>query len=260
MAAEFPQHYGSQVHLLDDAHLLTLVARIGAPTTGPRDLPRLIRRLYDHLAGHVLAREFPAVTADVATRMAASEPRGVYRGKVLDPRTKVVIVAVVRAGVLPAETCFETFAEVLTPEHVRIDFVNMSRAVDARGHVVGAEMAGSKIGGDVDKAIVVIPDPMAATGSTVCHVLDHYRRAVAGTPAKVISLPMIVTPECLLRLRREHPTVITYAARLDRGLSPEHVLRAVPGAHADLERGLNDKQYIIPGAGGMGEVLTNSFC
>jgi uracil phosphoribosyltransferase len=257
---ELPHHYGPQVHLLDNVHLLSLLARIGSPATGPRDLPRLIRHLYHQLAGHVLAHEFPAVEARVETRMTASEPRGVYLGKLLDPRTEVVIVAVIRAGILPAEACFDAMTEVLTPERVRIDFLNMSRTVDHKGHVVGAEMAGSKIGGGVDNAILVIPDPMGATGSTVCRVLDHYRRAVRGTPSKVLSLPMIVTPEYLRRLARERPEVITYATRLDRGLSPEHVLRTEPGMHPDLERGLNEKQYIIPGAGGMGEVLTNSFC
>jgi uracil phosphoribosyltransferase len=33
----------------------------------------------------------------------------------------------------------------------------------------------------------------------------------------------------------------------------------VPGTYPDEERGLNDVQYIVPGAGGMGELLTNSW-
>jgi hypothetical protein len=50
-----------------------------------------------------------------------------------------------------------------------------------------------------------------------------------------------------------------YALRLDRGLSPAHVLDTVPGTLWDEERGLDDHCYIVPGGGGLGEVLNNSF-
>ena len=39
----------------------------------------------------------------------------------------------------------------------------------------------------------------------------------------------------------------------------QHVLGSKLGAHPELESGLNEKQYILPGAGGLGEVLTNAF-
>ena len=50
-----------------------------------------------------------------------------------------------------------------------------------------------------------------------------------------------------------------YALRLDRGLSDDDVLQTVPGTYWDRERGLTDHQYIVPGGGGLGEVLNNSF-
>jgi uracil phosphoribosyltransferase len=37
------------------------------------------------------------------------------------------------------------------------------------------------------------------------------------------------------------------------------VLRTEPGTHWDEERGLNDIQYIVPGAGGVGEILNNAW-
>ena len=45
----------------------------------------------------------------------------------------------------------------------------------------------------------------------------------------------------------------------DRGLSPEDVLATTPGECWGDERGLNERQYIVPGAGGLGEVINNSF-
>ena len=56
-----------------------------------------------------------------------------------------------------------------------------------------------------------------------------------------------------------HPDIVIYALRLDRGLSPADVLATVPGTRWDEERGLNDHQYIVPGAGGVGEILNNAW-
>jgi hypothetical protein len=47
--------------------------------------------------------------------------------------------------------------------------------------------------------------------------------------------------------------------RLDRGLSPADVLKTPLGTHWDRERGLNQKDYIVPGGGGFGEVMNNAY-
>jgi hypothetical protein len=53
--------------------------------------------------------------------------------------------------------------------------------------------------------------------------------------------------------------VIVYALRLDRGLSPAEVLETVPGERWSEEKGLTDHHYIVPGGGGLGEIMNNSF-
>jgi uracil phosphoribosyltransferase len=58
----------------------------------------------------------------------------------------------------------------------------------------------------------------------------------------------------------EFDNLVVYTARLDRGLSDPDVLASEPGTHWDRERGLDEKSYIVPGAGGMGEVINNSWC
>ena len=50
-----------------------------------------------------------------------------------------------------------------------------------------------------------------------------------------------------------------YALRLDRGLSPAEVFGTEPGTHWDKERGLDDRQYIVPGGGGFGEIMNNAY-
>jgi hypothetical protein len=37
------------------------------------------------------------------------------------------------------------------------------------------------------------------------------------------------------------------------------VLATVPGTHWAEEKGLDEHQYIVPGAGGVGEILNNAW-
>ncbi len=254
-----PHRYGPDVFLMDDPYLLSLLARIGSPETGTESLPALVRYGYRRLVAEVLSREFPKVADRVSTRMSASEPRAFYRGPRLCQRTHLVISAVIRAGILPSQTCYEVAAEVLPPANVRLDVLNMSREVDDNGRVTGVRVEGSKIGGSVEGAVVLIPDPMGATGGTVARAVEVYEQLPGGPPLAVIAMHLMATPEAVQHLKRTHPGVKLYACRLDRGLSPDEVLETEPGTHPERERGLNDVHYIVPGAGGMGELLTNSW-
>ena len=70
---------------------------------------------------------------------------------------------------------------------------------------------------------------------------------------------LIVTPEYLKKILALPIDIQVFALRVDRGLSESHVLNSPLGLYWDQEKGLNSKQYIIPGAGGLGELLNNSF-
>lgn len=252
-------HYGPKVHLLDDPYLLTLLARLGAPETGTAEVPALVRAAYQRILQEALARDFPSAQAEIKTRMAATEPRAFYKGTILCPETRLVLCAVIRAGILPSQTCYEVATSVLPPQNVRLDFINMSRTVDEEHRVTGVRLDGSKIGGPVQDAVVVIPDPMGATGGTVCRAIEIYKSMAGGPPRAIVAMHLMVTPEAIRRVTAAHPEVTIYAARLDRGLSPAEVLASEPGLHPDRERGLTDQQYVVPGAGGLGELLTNSW-
>ena len=69
----------------------------------------------------------------------------------------------------------------------------------------------------------------------------------------------MATPEFIRNVHKEHPDAIIYALRLDRGLSPAKIMQTIPGTHWDEERGLDEHQYIVPGAGGVGEILNNAW-
>lgn len=256
---ETEHRYGPNVHLLSDSYILSLLARIGSPSTGTETVTALVRSAYRHLLGQVLAREFPAPVDRVPTRMVETEPRGVYEGPRLSQDTQLIVGSVIRAGILPSQTCYEAACEVLPPRNVRLDFVNLSRITDEGGQVTGVRLDGSNIGGPVEGAVIVIPDPMGATGGTIERVTRIYEDVPGGPPAVVAAVHLMVTPEAIQRLTVSCPALHIYAARLDRGLSPADVLDSVPGTYPDRERGLDAVQYIVPGAGGMGELLTNAW-
>jgi uracil phosphoribosyltransferase len=257
---ELPHRYGGRVHVLDNVYLLSALARMGSPNVAHRDLMALLRSVYQTLLMTACGRELPRIAAEVPTRMAQSHPaRGVYRGPVFDAALQVVVVDIIRAGIVPSQVCFELLTAVLSETCVRLDHLNMARQSDEHGHVTGVDLSGSKIGGRVDGSYLLLPDPMGATGRTTIRALQHYL-ASYGRPKKIIALPMIVTPEYLRAVLEEFPDIVVYTARLDRGMSDPEVLETLPGTYWDREKGLDEKSYIVPGAGGMGEVINNSWC
>jgi uracil phosphoribosyltransferase len=256
---EIPHRYGDRVHLLDDPLAWTLLARACSPDTGQPDVGRLVRMLYEMLARTVLAAEFPRARVDMPTRMVSSHPEAVYRGIALSKSTKAVTVGIARAGTMPSQVVFELMNEVLDPALVRQDHLFMSRQTNEQGEVVGATWHDAKIGRDVGDRHVLFPDPMGATGSSMVSAITYYKTALEGTPARCIAMHLIVTPEYIRRVHEVHPDLVVYALRLDRGLSKPHALRTEPGAQWADERGLNDIHYIVPGAGGVGEILNNAW-
>lgn len=256
--SELKHMWGDHVHLLDDPMALTFLARLCAPETGQPDFNRLLQKLYQHLTWVVLASEFPRCKLASPTRMASSHHQAIYHGLGLDPRQKAVTVGVARAGTLPSLIVYDTLNEVLEPKGVRQDHVVMSRLTNEHGRVTGVSFQGAKTGSDISDTIVLLPDPMGATGSTVVDVIRHYTSNLQGKPIKFVVMHLIVTPEYLRTVREAWPELIVYALRYDRGLSPEEVFRTMPGEDP-RERGLDDHQYIVPGAGGIGEILNNTW-
>lgn len=256
---EIDHRYGPNVHLLDDPVAWTLLARLCSKATQQPEIGRLVRALYENLAHAVLAAQLERTRLDVPTRMVASSPEAVVRSTGIASQARVVTVGIARAGTLPSQVVYELLNDLLDPEGVRQDHLFMSRATDAAGHVIGATWHDAKIGRDVEGRTVLLPDPMGATGTSIVSALDHYKTRLDGVPGRCIAMHLIVTPEYLRRVLGAHPDTLVYALRVDRGLSTQDVLATVPGARWDDERGLDDHQYIVPGAGGVGEILNNAW-
>jgi len=256
---EMPHRYGPNVHLVGNPFLLSQLARLCAKGTGQPEINRLVALLYSDLVKMVINAEFPRKMASMPTRMIDHTPQGIYQGEVIDPDVRAVTVNIARAGTLPSQVTYDLLNTTVDPLVVRQDHIIMSRMIDAKEHVVGSNIGGAKIGGDIDDAFVLFPDPMGATGGSLSTAVSMYKQKVPGKPRRILSLNLIITPEFLRKVSQEHPDVVVYALRLDRGLSPPEVFGTIPGELWEKERGLDDRQYIVPGGGGFGEIMNNAY-
>lgn len=255
--SEMPHRYGPKVHILSDPYLLSHLAQLCSEKTTQPMINELIHTLYSSLLKIVVNREFPVCQVQMPTRMAASHPEAYLQGPILDPETSVVSVNLARAGTLPSHICYNALNYFIHPHRVRQDHISIGRTTNEQEQVTGSKVSGHKIGGRVDDAIVLFPDPMGATGSTLVKALDLYKNC--GKAKKYIAIHCIITPEYLKNIHSSHPDLEIYAIRLDRGLSPKEVLDSMPGTFWDREKGLNEKHYIVPGGGGFGEIMNNAY-
>ena len=257
--SEIEHRYGPSVHVLSNPYLLSQLALLCAKETTQPAINRLVEDIYARLLEDVMNAEFPRVLADIPTRMVDVTPAGVFHGEVLDRAVRAVTVNIARAGAVPSQTVYDLLNVALDPKLVRQDHIIMSRMLGEGERVVGAGIGGMKIGGDVEGAYLLFPDPMGATGSSLAEAIQTYKTRVPGRPRRIINMHLIITPEYVRRMTREHPDVVVYAVRLDRGLSAPDVLSTVPGTRWEEECGLTDHQYIVPGGGGFGEIMNNAY-
>lgn len=256
---ELKHHYGPQTHIIDSPFLNGLLAKLCSPNCFQPEINRIVEVLYTHLISITVNNEFEIGHFEEPTRMTEAHPSIKLKSTRVAPHQKAVSINLARAGTYPSHICYNFLHFALPAQNVRQDHIFAARVTNSKDKVTGAEFGGMKIGGDVKDAVVIFPDPMGATGNTMVNAIEHYKTQIEGPAKKFIALNLIVTPEYLKNVLAAHPDVAIYALRLDRGLSPQAVLDATPGQYWDQERGLNDKQYIVPGGGGFGEIMNNSF-
>ena len=205
-------------------------------------------------------QEFPRKNVSIPSVKESLIEGASYRGEIVDPETRVTTVDIARAGMLPSQVCFDELCGLMRPEAIRQDHLMMSRLTAEDQRVTGAGIGGMKLAGPVDGRVLLFPDPLGATGSSLATAIQFYKdKAKEHPPAKIITLNLIVTPQFIQRLTSEHPEVAIYAFRLDRGMSPETILQSGLGEYAAEESGLTETQYIVPGGGGFGELLNNAL-
>lgn len=85
---------------------------------------------------------------------------------------------------------------------------------------------------DIDRSIVIVTDPMLATGGSASAAITNIKKRGA---KKILLVCLVGVPEGVARIEKDHPDVdITLAA---------------------LDERLNEKGYIVPGLGDAGDRL-----
>jgi len=137
-----------------------------------------------------------------------------------DLKDEIVIVPILRAGLGMVDAFLELFPEA------RVGHIGLYRDEETLKPVDYY----FKFPKNLDKSIVIILDPMLATGGSICAAVS-YLKGRGANKIKVVSL--IAAPEGINKLTNEHPDVQIYIAVLDRQL--------------------NSKGFILPGLGDAGD-------
>lgn len=135
---------------------------------------------------------------------------------------RVVAVPVLRAGL----GMLDAFLELIPA--AQVGYFGLER----HEQTAVARRYYEKVPKDLKEAVVFLLDPMLATGGSAAMAVDGLR----GLGARQVRLLSIVAaPEGVAQLASEVPDAIIYTAALDRGL--------------------NDRKYIVPGLGDFGDRL-----
>lgn len=145
-------------------------------------------------------------------------PLEVTQGHVL--KDEVVLVPILRAGLGMVDAFLE-----LIPE-AKVGHIGLYRDEETLKPVDYY----FKFPKNIDKSVVIILDPMLATGGSICAAISYLKERGANR-IKVVSL--IAAPEGINKLTTEHPDVQVYIAVLDRQL--------------------NQRGFILPGLGDAGD-------
>lgn len=259
LTLEQEHFYGPQVHLLDNVFLNGVLARLCSAETYQPEINRLVELLYTHLISSAVNNEFTREEFTQPTRMTDLHPDQMLKSTRIESTQKAVCVNLARAGTYPSHICYDFLHYALPSKNLRQDHIFAARLTDSQDQVTGTHLGSTKIGGAIKDHFVLFPDPMGATGNTLVSAVSYYKKVVPGPAKKYIALHLIVTPEYLKRVTKAHPDLVIYALRLDRGLSGQEILKTPLGKNWDQEKGLNSKDYIVPGGGGFGEIMNNSF-
>lgn len=158
------------------------------------------------------SRKCKLIKKEIETPVAAATGYEIYRS--------MVFVPVLRAGIsmlVPARDFLPW-----TP----VGFIGLER--DEKTAV--AHQYYQKFPDNIEKKLILVLDPMLATGGSVSDTISRLKEK----GGKRIALACIVAaPEGIMRINKEHPDVMIYTSAID-----DH---------------LNEKKYIVPGLGDFGD-------
>jgi len=191
-------------------HKLSLIRR---KETGTRDFRQNVSEIAGLMA-YEITRDLPLRDVVIETPLSTCTTAELSR--------EIILVPVLRAGL----GMVDGITSLITTAKVgHIGLVRDHETLEPKEYY-------AKFPADISEAIIMVLDPMLATGGSATAAIEAVKKRGAIT----IRLVCIVgAPEGVTRVEKEHPDVDIYLAALD--------------SH------LNEKGYIVPGLGDAGDRL-----
>ena len=204
---------GVSVHVVEHPLVHDALVTLRDRATPPELFRRMAVRISLLLAAEA-TRDLPASAVTVQTPLAAADGRRVT--------ADVVVVPVLRAGLGMLDAVLE-----LIPS-ARVGHIGLQR--DESTAI--ASQYYSKLPRNLQNSVVLMIDPMLATGGSAVAALDHLSQAGA---RDIRMICIVAAPEGIDVVQKHHPGVRIYTPAIDRHL--------------------NDHKYIVPGLGDFGDRL-----
>ena len=203
----------SILHIVDHPLITHKLSIMRNKRTGSKDF----RELLDEIAmlmGYELTRDLPLEDIEIETPICKMTAKRIA-GK------KLAIVPILRAG-LGMVDGFQRLVPV-----AKVGHIGLYR--DPETHMPIEYY--SKMPADIDERIVILVDPMLATGGSASDALTLLKEKYGCKQIKFMAL--VAAPEGVAKVQADHPDVDIYVAALDEKL--------------------NDHAYIVPGLGDAGD-------
>ena len=202
----------SKLHVFDHpliTHKLSIMRQSG---TGSKDFRELLNEIA-MLMGYEVTRDLPVEEYTIKTPMETMKAKKIS-GK------KLAIVPILRAGLGMVDGML-----TLVPV-AKVGHIGLYRDPETHQPVEYY----CKLPEDIEKRIVIVVDPMLATGGSAIDAITMLKKRGV---TNIRFMCLVAAPEGVKALQEAHPDVDIYAAALDREL--------------------NENKYILPGLGDAGD-------
>ncbi len=202
----------STLHVIDHPmiqHKLTIMRK---KETGSKDFRELLQEIA-LLMGYEVTRDLPLMDVEIETPICKTT------AKIITGR-KLAVVPILRAG-LGMVDGIRTLVPV-----AKVGHIGLYRNEETHHPVVYY----CKLPEDVQKRLVIVTDPMLATGGSACDAITMLKERGCHN---IRLMCLVGAPEGIERVQKEHPDVDIYLAAVDEKL--------------------NENAYIVPGLGDAGD-------
>ena len=202
----------SQLHVIDHPMVQHKLTIMRMKETGSKDFRELLKEIA-MLMGYELTRDIALMDVPIET------PICPMTAKMVNGR-KLAIVPILRAG-LGMVDCLLSLLPV-----AKVGHIGLYRDEETHKPVVYF----CKLPNDIDDRLVILTDPMLATGGSACDGIAMLKERGC---KNIRLMCLVAAPEGIAKVQQEHPDVDIYVAAVD-------------------ER-LNENAYIVPGLGDAGD-------